>query len=213
VPIPLMPLPYDPGALAPAISRETLEVHHGKHHKGYVDKVNKAVAGTPLADEALEAVIAAARSRGDRKLFNNAGQAWNHGFYWASLSPRPGEPSDDLAESIRRDFGSREALTEALVRQGAGHFASGWIWLAEREGKLALVETHDAETLADGKARPLLVLDLWEHAYYLDRQNDRKAYIQAAVAERLNWAFASERYAARERWTYPAEAEAESAFS
>lgn len=203
MPVSLMPLPYDHAALAPAISAATLEVHHGKHHRAYVDKTNAAVAGTPLADAPLEEIVSSARES-DPKLFNNAAQAWNDGFYWASLSPRRTAPSGPLLDLITRDFGSLDGLAAQLARHGADHFASGWVWLAQTDGRLAVVETHDAETLADRHALPLLVIDLWEHAYYLDRQNARPDYLRAAIDELLNWDFAAENLARGRAWTYPA---------
>lgn len=204
MPISFMPLPFAHNALLPAISADTLDYHHGKHHKGYVDKVNKALADTPDADKSLEEVIALARDNGDQSLFNNAAQAWNHGFYWMSLSPQPAAPSDRLADAIARDFGSHEQLVEHLQLDGATHFASGWIWLAAEGQTLSLVQTHDAETLADAGKLPLLVIDLWEHAYYLDRKNARDAYLSAVVPDLLNWAHASELYETGRRWAYPA---------
>lgn len=205
MPIILPPLPYPHDALAPAISGETLRFHHGKHHKGYVDKTNAAVAGTPLEPASLEELIEAARRRKDKKLFNNAAQAWNHGFYWQSLTPERTRPAPALAEAIARDFGGHDALVEELAKQGAAHFASGWVWLALDGDKLAVIQTHDAETLADQPALPLLVIDVWEHAYYLDRQNERPAYLKAVLGDRLNWDFASRLHAAEQRWTYPSE--------
>lgn len=203
MPVSLMPLPYGSDALAPAISAATLEVHHGRHHKGYVDKTNAATAGGPLADAPLETIIAAARSD-DRALFNNAAQSWNHGFYWASLSPRRTTPDHALAEAITRDFGGLGALAHELAQRGAGHFASGWVWLASRDGRLSVEETHDGDTLADSGLNPLLVIDLWEHAYYLDRQNLRPDYLKAVIDDLLNWDFAAENLARGTAWTYPA---------
>jgi Fe-Mn family superoxide dismutase len=200
---PLIDLPYGKHALEPAISAETLAVHHGKHHKAYIDKTNKAIEGTPLADAPLETVIAKARGS-DKSLFNNAGQAWNHGFYWNSLSPDAGSPSGELAEQIDADFGSLDLLKEKLATAGTGHFASGWVWLAEKDGKLSVEETHDGDTLADSAFVPLLVIDLWEHAYYLDHKNERPAYLKGAIAL-LNWDFAAENLARHSPWTYPAE--------
>ena len=207
MPISLMPLPYAADALAPAISAETLEVHHGKHHKAYVDKTNAAIADGPHAAAALEAIIAAARGT-DRSLFNNAAQAWNHGFYWASLSPTGGKPGGELAQAIDRAFGSTDALLEQLATRGADHFASGWVWLASTNGALSVEETHDADTLADrsggaGSANPLLVIDLWEHAYYLDHKNLRPDYLKAVLDRLLNWDFAAENLARGSGWTYP----------
>jgi Fe-Mn family superoxide dismutase len=203
----LMPLPYAADALAPAISAETLGFHHGKHHKAYVDKTNAAIAGTELAEADLETVIAKARET-DAKLFNNAAQSWNHGFYWNSLTPEAREPEADLAERIAADFGSVQELKTQLADRGANHFSNGWVWLAARDGTLTIVETHDAETLADQQALPLLVLDLWEHAYYLDHQNLRPNYLKAVIDGHLNWRFAAENFARGTAWRYPAMATA-----
>ena len=203
MPISLMPLPYGSDALAPAISADTLEVHHGKHHKAYVDKTNAAIAGGALEGSSLDEVVAAARGT-DAKLFNNAAQSWNHGFYWASLSPQGAAPEGELLAAIERDFGSLDALVMQMSGRGADHFASGWVWLADEGGTLKVVETHDADTLADGAANPLLVIDLWEHAYYLDHKNLRPEYLKAVLGEVLNWGFAAENLARGSRWTYPA---------
>ena len=148
----------------------------------------------------------------DPELFNNAAQTWNHGFYWASLNPANTVPEGDLLAAIKRDFGSLDALVEQLSKRGAGHFASGWVWLADTDGTLSVEETHDADTLADGEAdggadedaNPLLVIDLWEHAYYLDRKNLRPDYLKAVLGEVLNWDFAAENLARGSVWTYPA---------
>jgi Fe-Mn family superoxide dismutase len=202
----LMPLPYDKEALAPAISAGTLGYHHGKHHKAYIDKTNEAIAGTDLAGADLETVIARARES-NRKLFNNAAQAWNHGFYWHSLSPAAIDPSGDLADRIDASFGSLDELTKQLAERGAGHFASGWVWLAAKGDKLSVEETHDGDTLADSNAaRPLLTIDLWEHAYYLDHQNKRPDYLKEVIERHLNWDFAAENLARGTAWKYPAEA-------
>jgi Fe-Mn family superoxide dismutase len=199
----LMPLPYGSEALAPAISGETLSFHHGKHHKAYIDKTNAAIEGTELADAGLETVIAKARGT-DQGLFNNAAQSWNHGFYWHSLSPDATRPSGELAAKIDAAFGSTGALTKQLAERGAGHFASGWVWLAEKDGKLSVEETHDGDTLADSDARPLLTIDVWEHAYYLDYQNRRPDYLKTVLDKILNWDFAAENLARGSTWTYPA---------
>lgn len=201
MPITLMPLPYAEDALAPAISAATLNVHHGKHHAAYVKKVNE-LAGA-RADRPLEDIVAAARGS-DRGLFNNAAQAWNHGFYWMSLTPGAATgPSGDLAAALVRDFGSAAAAVEQLVDRATKHFASGWVWLASDGHKLSIEETHDGDTLADGAKTPLLTIDLWEHAYYLDRKNERPKYLAAVTEGLLNWEFAA-RQLAGERWTYPA---------
>jgi len=205
----LMPLPYDSEALQPAISAETLGFHHGKHHKAYIDKTNAAVEGTDLAGESLETVIARARD-GDRKLFNNAAQSWNHGFYWHSLSPAAIDPSGELADRIDQAFGSVVELTKQLIERGTNHFSNGWVWLAAKDGALTIWETHDGDTLADQDALPLLTIDLWEHAYYLDHQNQRPNYLKEVVERHLNWDFAAENLARGTAWTYPAQALAES---
>ncbi|MEE4538145.1 MAG: superoxide dismutase [Erythrobacter sp.] len=198
----LIDLPYDDTALAPAISAETLSYHHGKHHQAYIDKTNAAIEGTDHADAALEAVVSAARGS-NQGLFNNAAQSWNHGFYWHSLAPSETAPSAELSAKINEAFGSMDKLKEELKSRGAGHFASGWVWLAEKGGKLSIEETHDGDTLADSDFNPLLTIDVWEHAYYLDHQNKRPAYLDAVVDGRLNWAFASENLARGSAWKYP----------
>ena len=161
----LMPLPYDDTALDPAISAETLSYHHGKHHKAYIDKTNAAIEGTDMAGDDLETVVAKARGS-NQGLFNNAAQSWNHGFYWHSLAPSSSGPSGDLAGKIDDAFGSLDELKAKLADRGAGHFASGWVWLAEKGGSLSLEETHDGDTLVDSGFNPLLTIDVWEHAYY-----------------------------------------------
>ncbi|MFM5908110.1 MAG: superoxide dismutase [Novosphingobium sp.] len=199
--ISLMPLPYEEDALEPAISAATLEVHYGRHHKAYVDKTNELVAGTDLAGQPLEAIIAAARGK-DARLFNQAAQVWNHGFYWLSLAPGSGKPAGRLAEMIDASFGSHEAMAERLIDAAAAHFGSGWAWLVESDGKLSILTTHDADLPAETSGNPIIVVDVWEHAYYLDRKNDRKAYLKAATG-RIDWDFASDNLTRGTRWTYP----------
>lgn len=203
MPISLMPLPYAVDALAPAISRETLEVHHGKHHKAYVDKTNALTDGTPLAGASLQDIVRQAHARGDQALFNQAAQAWNHGFYWRSMQPVASVPAERLERAITASFGTVADCVDALVMQGAGHFASGWAWLLAEGDALRIETTHDAGCpIVAENVRPLLVLDVWEHAYYLDRKNDRKAYLDAA-AQLLAWDFAAENLARDSVWTYP----------
>ncbi len=199
----LTPLPYPDTALAPAISADTLSFHHGKHHQAYLDKTNAAIEGTDHAGASLEDVIAAARGS-NPGLFNNAAQSYNHGFYWHSLAADTTTASDELTAMIDAAFGSAEDLKAKLADRGVGHFASGWVWLAEKDGKLSIEETHDGDTLADSDFNPLLVIDLWEHAYYLDHQNKRPAYLDAVINQKLNWAFASDNLARGTTWKYPA---------
>ncbi|MDE1467164.1 superoxide dismutase [Aurantiacibacter sp. D1-12] len=199
----LMPLPYDSEAIAPAISAETFSFHHGKHHNAYVTKTNDAIADTDQADASLAEIIAASRGS-NAGLFNNSAQVWNHGFFWHSLTPSTSGPSGDLADMIDASFGSLDELKGQLKAKGTGHFASGWVWLAEKGGKLEVVDTHDADTLADSDYNPLLVIDLWEHAYYLDHQNARPSYLDAVVDNHLNWDFAADNLARGSAWTYPA---------
>ncbi|RDC60521.1 Superoxide dismutase [Alteripontixanthobacter maritimus] len=196
------PLPYSDDALSPAVSAETLSYHHGKHHQAYIDKTNKAIEGTDHSDKSLEDIIGAARGS-DQGLFNNAAQSWNHGFYWHSMTGDSKSPSDELKSMIDDSFGSVDDLTSKLQDRGAGHFASGWVWLVEKGGKLSIEETHDGDTLADKNGiNPLLVIDLWEHAYYLDHQNKRPAYLKAVTENKLNWGFASDNLARGTTWSY-----------
>ena len=198
----LIDLPYDDTALEPAVSAKTLSFHHGKHHKAYIDKTNAAIEGTDLADKSLEDVVAAARGS-NQGLFNNSAQSWNHGFYWHSMAPEETGASDELKSMIEAAFGSVDDLKAKLAERGAGHFASGWVWLAVKGDTLTIEETHDGDTLADQDGvNPLLVIDLWEHAYYLDHQNARPAYLDA-VNGKLNWKFASENLARGTTWKYP----------
>ena len=199
----LIPLPYPDTVLSPAVSAETLSFHHGKHHQAYIDKTNDAIDGTDHADKSLDEIIAAARGN-NQGLFNNSAQSWNHGFYWHSLSGESTTPSDELSAKINDAFGSMDELKQQLKDRGAGHFASGWVWLAEKDGSLSIEETHDGDTLADSGFNPLLTIDVWEHAYYLDHQNKRPAYLDAVVEQKLNWAFASDNLARGSVWTYPA---------
>ena len=191
-------LPYADTALEPAISAETLSFHHGKHHQAYIDKTNDAVDG----DKSLEEVIADARGS-NQGLFNNSAQSWNHAFYWNSLAESSTAASDELKAMIETAFGSVDDLKKKLAERGAGHFASGWVWLAEKDGTLSIEETHDGDTLADSDFNPLLTIDVWEHAYYLDHQNKRPAYLDAVINDKLNWAFASDNLARGSTWQFP----------
>jgi len=189
-------LPYATIALEPHVSANTLEHHHGKHHKGYVDKLNKAIAGTAYEGKSLEAIIAAANEASDTGIFNNAAQSWNHTFLWNSMSPTGGgEPAGELAGAIDRQFGSVQAFRDAFKAAALAQFGSGWTWLVRTKEGVDIVSTGNADTpLVHGTA-PLLTLDVWEHAYYLDYQNKRDAYVDVFLSSLINWDFAAENYA------------------
>ena len=196
-PFKLPALPYPANGLEPHISRRTMGFHHGKHHAGYVRKLNLAVKGTPFASQPLEAVINATAGKPDQKgLFNNAAQIWNHTFYWKSMKPGGGgKPSGQLAARIKADFGGYEPFVRTFTKAAATRFGSGWAWLVNDGGKLSVMNTANADTpITQGKT-PLLTIDVWEHAYYLDFQNRRKAYIKAFLDHLVNWEFASSRLA------------------
>jgi len=195
--IALPELPYAADALEPHISARTLEFHHGKHHKAYVDKLNAAIAGTEYEGRSLEAIIGASHKAADAGVFNNAAQAWNHTFLWNSMSPTGGgEPNGALAETIDARFGNLAGFREKFKAAALGQFGSGWTWLVRKGGTLDVVSTGNAETpLTDGST-PLLTLDVWEHAYYLDFQNKRDAYIDAYLDKLINWDFAAHNYEA-----------------
>ncbi len=181
-------LPWEPGALEPHISRATIETHHGRHHRAYIDKLNELVRGTPRADWPLERLV----QRGRGALFQQAAQAWNHEFYWRSLRPAGGErPPAALRAAIEAGFGGLPGLQEAFTAAALGHFGSGWVWLvANGRGRLSVLDTHDADTPLREHLRPLLACDVWEHAYYLDRRHDRAAYLRA-FWRLADWDFAA----------------------
>jgi superoxide dismutase, Fe-Mn family len=193
-PFVLSPLPYDESALEPAISARTIGFHYGKHHKTYVETLNKLVANTRYADMKLEQVVRTTANRAtakEQKIFNNAGQVWNHDFYWRSLTPRPSRPVGSLAQAIERDFGGLEALLKQFADTGKEQFGSGWAWLVSDGGKLSVAKTGNALDPMAHHTNCLLTVDVWEHAYYLDYQNERARYLEAALG-RLNWDFAAE---------------------
>ncbi len=196
--ITLAPLPYADDALAPTVSAKTISFHYGKHHAGYVKVLNGLIAGTKYEGLTLEGIVAASRNAGDTAIFNNAAQIWNHDFYWRSLAPagKGGEPSAELLAAVNASFGSLDACKAALADAAVKRFGSGWAWLLAKDGKLVVESTSNADTPC-GKAdvKPLLVIDVWEHAYYLDWQNARAAYVKAVVDGHLNWSFASGNFA------------------
>lgn len=192
----LPPLPFESTALEPYMSANTFDHHHGKHHKAYVDKTNAAITGTPLAALPEAEVVRAAKAKGDTKLFNTAAQAWNHDFFWKSLSVMGGAaPLGALKAAIDHDLGGMEKFAETFTAQATGHFASGWAWLVHDGIALRIMTTHDADTALVHGVTPLLTLDLWEHAYYLDYQQARPGYVEAFLAHMINWEFAAENYA------------------
>jgi Fe-Mn family superoxide dismutase len=195
-PFTLAPLPWNESDLEPAISARTIGFHYHKHHKAYVDTLNKLVKGTKYADMPLEKVVRqthAARDGSDeKKIFNNSGQVWNHDFYWRSLTPKAAKPSGALLRAIERDFGTLDNLLEKLAGAGKEQFGSGWVWLVSRGGALSVEKTANAvDPMAMG-VNCLITLDVWEHAYYLDYQNERPKYLEAVLKKIINWKFAAE---------------------
>lgn len=183
------PLPYDKAALEPVISARTLEFHYGKHHAAYVANVKKLLPGSGLEGKSLEEIVKASAAKGGG-LFNNAAQSWNHAFYWKCMKPGGGgAPTGKLAAAISASFGGFDAFRKAFVGAAAGQFGSGWGWLVEEGGKLKVMATANADTPLAHGATPLLVVDVWEHAYYLDYQNRRADYLNAFMDKLVNWDF------------------------
>jgi Fe-Mn family superoxide dismutase len=191
-------LPYDYTALAPYISKSTLEFHHDKHHAAYVNNYNGLVKDTPFDSQAIEEVIKAVAGDASKAgIFNNAAQAWNHTFYWNSIKPNGGgTPTGALADKITADFGSFEAFVDEFKKAGATQFGSGWAWLVLDGGTLKVTKTGNAENPLTTGATPLLTMDVWEHAYYLDYQNRRPDYINDFLTKLVNWDFVAANFAA-----------------
>ncbi|MFM1841811.1 MAG: superoxide dismutase [Cyanobacteriota bacterium] len=191
-------LPYDYTALEPCISQSTLEFHHDKHHAAYVNNFNKAVEGTDLDNMAIEDVIkTVAGDPSKAGIFNNAAQAWNHSFYWNCMkSGGGGQPMGALAEKINADFGSFDKFVEAFKQAGATQFGSGWAWLVLDNGTLKVTKTGNADNPMTAGQTPLLTMDVWEHAYYLDYQNRRPDYISDFLGKLVNWDFVAANLAA-----------------
>jgi len=189
-------LPYAYDALEPHISKRTLEFHHGKHHNAYVKKTNELIKGTPHEKAALEDIVRASAKEGG-KLFNNAAQAWNHAFYWQCLAPKGGgKPSGAIAEAIDEAFGGYDAFRKSFAGAATSQFGSGWAWLSLRGGKLEISKTGNADTpLVHGQV-PLLTIDVWEHAYYLDYQNRRPDYVSVFLDHLVSWKFVNANLAA-----------------
>jgi Fe-Mn family superoxide dismutase len=189
----LPPLPYALDALEPHLSRRTLAAHHDHHHAAYVDKTRALVERTPLENASLEEIVRAGSERDSKALFNAAAQAWNHAFFWQSMHPAGGgEAHGPIAELIEDGFGSQRAFAQQFVTAAGAHFASGWAWLVLDGSRLRIVDTPDADTPLTTNLVPLLTLDVWEHAYYLDYQHRRLDYIAAYLAHLVNWDFANQ---------------------
>ena len=186
-------LPWSEDALDPYISAKTISFHHGKHHAAYVSKLNAAIEGTPMAEKSLEEIIKETAGDAAKKgVFNNAAQIWNHTFFWNSMKPGGGgEPTGDLAAKINASFGSYAKFKEEFSNAALTLFGSGWTWLVDNGGKLEIVQTFNADTPITGSAKPLMTLDVWEHAYYIDHQNRRPDFIAAFLDLLVNWDFAA----------------------
>jgi Fe-Mn family superoxide dismutase len=190
-------LPYSLDALAPHINSQTLSIHHGKHHAAYVTNGNKLIEGTELAGKSAADIVKATAGKADKvAIFNNAAQAWNHAFYWSSMKPKGGgKPSGNIGKKIDTDLGGYAKFVELFTQAGTTQFGSGWAWLSLRNGKLEVGKTSNAETPLTTGAVPLLTMDVWEHAYYLDFQNRRPDYIKAFLDHLVNWDFANQNLA------------------
>ena len=186
----LAPLPYAYDALQPHISKETLQLHHDKHHRKYVDTMNQLLTKENVHAASLEDVVKHASG----KLFNNAGQAWNHDFYWQSLSPKGGKPSETMMKRIAAAFGDWDKFTRLFADAANNQFGSGWAWLVNRNGKLDIMATPNAESPMAKGTPCLLAIDVWEHAYYVDYRNQREKYTEAVINECLNWEFAEKNF-------------------
>ncbi|MET0402497.1 MAG: superoxide dismutase [Cystobacter sp.] len=194
MPFTLPELPYAKDALAPHISAETLEYHHGKHHAAYVTNLNKLLDGKPEANKSLEEVILSS----DGGVFNNAAQVWNHTFYWNCMKPNGGgQPTGDLADAITRDFGSYEKFKEQFAAAAATQFGSGWAWLVLEKDKLSITKTGNADLPMKHGQKALLTIDVWEHAYYIDFRNARPKYIDTFLANLVNWDFVTQNLKSR----------------
>jgi superoxide dismutase, Fe-Mn family len=193
-PITLPPLPYAENALEPVISAKTLSFHYGKHHKTYVETTNKLIAGTELADLPLEQIVTSTAGKPERAgIFNNAAQAWNHAFYWRCLKAKGGgEPPASLKQKMDEAFGSVDACKKEWSAAAVAQFGSGWAWLVLEGAKLKILKTPNAETPITQGLRPLLTIDVWEHAYYLDYQNKRVDHVNAVIDKLTNWEFAAQ---------------------
>jgi superoxide dismutase, Fe-Mn family len=193
MPFTLPDLPYANDAFGDTISAETFDFHHGKHHKAYVTKTNDLIADDKkLSGAKLSEVILAAKEIANKPLFNNSAQIWNHSFYWLGLSPEKQAPSGKLKSMIDNEFGSTNDLLKKLKEEAVGHFASGWAWLVLDKDKLKVTSLHDADTPLVHDMTPLLTIDVWEHAYYIDYRNARPDYVGALLDKAINWEFVAQ---------------------
>ena len=190
-PFQLPPLPWAENALDPVISARTIGLHYGKHHAAYVKKLNELVAGTRYADMPLEQVVRETAGK-EQKIFNNAAQAWNHTFYWNCLKKGAGKPTGQIATRLDADCGGLDAFKQKFADAAVNQFGSGWAWLVARDGKLDVISTSNADTPIAKGITPLLTLDVWEHAYYVDYENRRPEHVKAVIDQLLNWEFAAE---------------------
>lgn len=190
----LPPLPYADNALEPVISAKTISFHYGKHHRGYMNKLNKLITGTEYAEMTLEKIIMSTAEQAEKSaIFNSAAQFWNHTFYWQSLKPKGGgEPPIAMKQKIEDSFGTVDACKNELISMAVSQFGSGWVWLVLDGGKLKTIKTGNADVPLTRGIKPLLTIDVWEHAYYLDYQNRRADYVKAVLDKCINWEFALE---------------------
>ncbi len=193
MPFTLPELPYAKDAFGDILSAETFEYHHGKHHKAYVDKTNELVAeDAKLSGASLSKVIIAAKDGGKKPLFNNSAQLWNHSFYWECLSPETQTPTGKLKKLIEEEFGTTDELLAKLKAEAVAHFGSGWAWLVLDRDQLKITSLHDADTPIVHNFQPLLTVDVWEHAYYIDYRNARPSYLDALLNKAINWEFVAQ---------------------
>jgi Fe-Mn family superoxide dismutase len=203
--LPDLPYPYE--ALEPVLSAELMHFHHDKHHATYVNNVNKFLADQGKTAASMEELVRSSKGV-DKKMFNNAGQSWNHAFFWECMTGEAGRVGGALAEAIDKSFGGLAALKTKFVEEGAGHFGSGWVWLVAKGSELSVVSTHDGDCiLTEAGVTPILVCDVWEHAYYLVHKNDRKGFLEKWFDSLANWGFAERQFAAAQGqgqgYTYP----------
>ena len=189
-------LPYASDALSPVLSDVQMRTHHDKHHAKYIEVLNGMLTQADESPASMEELVRASAGGSNRKLFNNAAQSWNHGFFWECMAPQTSQPGGELANAVEKAFGGLDQLKAKFVEEGAGHFASGWVWVVMRGGTLEVISTHDSATPLSDNVTPVMVCDLWEHAYYLDHKQDRKGFLEQWFDTLVNWRFVEQQYAA-----------------